>query len=162
MRRLLIITVISLLLVSGWSHVLAAALCPQMQVKASCPMQMMEHSPSSHEAMAKGAKGANGAMGEMGDMPVSETAVSTAEVNALDPPMGSCPHCFSKSEYPTSNIPAVKGVNQGKRNLRVILQQALARIAFQTRSFAAPILSRQHAPPRAPTARHVLISVFLI
>ncbi|MDT4966521.1 MAG: hypothetical protein QOJ64_1258 [Acidobacteriota bacterium] len=153
MKRLLLITVISLLLVSGWSHVLAAALCPQMQVKASCPMQLMHHSSSSHETMA---------MGAMGDMPMTETGVSTAEVYSVDPPMGSCPHCFSKSEYPTSSIVAVKGVDQGRRNLRVILQQALAPIAFQTRSFAAPILTRQHAPPQAPTARHVLISVFLI
>ena len=156
MKRLLLISVISLLLVSGWSHVLAAALCPQMQVKASCPMQMMDHSSSSHETLA------TGAMGAMVEMPMTETRVSTAEVNALDPPMGSCPHCFSKSEYPTRTGVAVKGVDQGKRNLRVIHQQALAPIAFQTRMHAAPILSRQHAPPRAPTARHVLISVFLI
>jgi hypothetical protein len=153
MKRLLLISIISLLFVSGWSHVLAAALCPQMQVKASCPMQMDDHSPSSREAMQ---------MGEMGDMQMSETTVSDGQVNAVNPPLGSCPHCFSKSEYPTSTVIAVKGVERSGRELGIILQQTTKAFAPLTSSFAPPISSRQHAPPEATTARHVLISVFLI
>ncbi|MDT5060067.1 MAG: hypothetical protein QOH63_526 [Acidobacteriota bacterium] len=150
MKRLLLISIISLLFVSGWSHVLAAALCPQMQVKASCPMQMRDHPASSHEVM------------EMGDMQMPETTVSEGEVNAVDPPLGSCPHCFSKPNYPTSTVVAVKGVERSKRDLGVILQQTLKAIAPLSSTFAPPVSSRQHAPPQATTARHVLISVFLI
>lgn len=153
MKRLLLISVISLLFVSGWSHMLAAAVCPQMQVKASCPMQMREHSNSSHEAMA---------MGEMGDMQMSETTVSEDEVNAVNLPLGSCPHCFSKSEYPTSTVIDVKGVEQSKRDLGAILQQTIKAFSPLTTLFAPPVASRQHAPPLATTARHVLISVYLI
>ena len=153
MKRLLLIAVISVLFMSGWSHVVAAALCPNMQVKTSCPMQMMDHSTSSHDAME---------IGEMVDMAMPDTTVSGGEANAVDPPMGSCPHCFSQSEHPTSTVVAVKAVDQSKRDLRVILHQSLTPIASQASSFARPVLSRQHAPPRAPTARHILINVFLI
>jgi hypothetical protein len=153
MKRLLLISIISLLFVSGWSHVLAAAFCPQMQVKASCPMQMRDHSTSSHEARV---------MGEMGDMQMPETTVSEGEVNAVDPPLGSCPHCFTKSNYPTSTVVTAKAVERSKRDLGVILQQTLKAIAPPSSTFAPPVSSRQHAPPQGTTARHVFISVFLI
>jgi hypothetical protein len=153
MKRLLLISVISLLFVSGWSHVLASAFCSKMQAKATCPMQMKDHSPSSHEAMA---------MGEMGDMQMSETTVADGEVGALSPPLGSCPHCFSKSEHPTSTAITAKGVEQSEQDLGAVLQQTLNDVAPQTSSFAPPVTSRQHAPPGAATARHVLINVYLI
>lgn len=152
MKRLLLICVISLLFVSGWSHVLAAALCPNMRVASTCPMQKGNHPASSHEAME---------MGEMGGMQMTQV-VEEGEVTAVDPPMGSCPHCFSKSEYPTSVVVAIKGVGQPKRDLGVILRQTLKAITPLISSFAPPVSSRQHAPPQATTARHVLISVFLI
>lgn len=153
MKRLLLISVISLLFVSGWSHVLAAALCPQMQVKASCPMQMRDHSPSSHEAMG---------MGEMGDIQMPETTVSDGEAPAVDLPIGSCSHCFSKSNHPTSTVVTVYGVEQSRRDIGAIVQQTIKAFSPLTSSFAPPITSRQHAPPGVSAPRHVLISVFLI
>lgn len=115
-------------------------------------MQMGNHQASSHEAMGTG---------EMGDMQMTPTSLED-EVTAVDPPLGPCPHCFSKSEYPTSTVVAVKGVERSKRDLGVILQQAVKALAPQTSSFAPPVSSRQHAPPGVSIPRHVLISIFLI
>jgi hypothetical protein len=149
MKRLLLICVISLLFVSGWSHVLAAAICPKTQAMASCPMQAGDKHTSSHEAM------------EMGDMQMTPTATES-EVNALEQPMGSCPHCFKQPEQQPSPVVASKGVEQSRRDLGALLQQAVRVIASQTTSFSPQVLSRQHAPPQASAPRHVLISVFLI
>ena len=156
MKRLLLISIISLLFVSGWSYVLAAALCPRMQVKASCPMRMESHSSSPRQTMEMGEAV------ETGDMQMSETTISEGEVNALGLPPISCPHCFSRSENPSSTVIAVKGIERSKRDQGIILQQAIKAFAPLTSTFAPPISKRQHAPPQAPTARHVLINVFLI
>ena len=159
MKRLLLISIISLLLVSGWSHVLAAALCPRMQARASCHMLLEHHTSSAHEAMKM--------TGEMGEMQMSETTLYEGEVDALGLPSGSCPHCFYRSENPTSTVVAVKGVERSRRDQGVILQQAIKAFAPLATSFTPPISKRQHAPPGATTtttttARHVLISIFLI
>jgi hypothetical protein len=153
MKRLLLISIISLLFVSGWSHVLAAALCPKTQAMAACPMQAGDKTTSSHETMG---------MAEMGDMQQMPATIAEGESNVVEQPMGSCPHCFKQPEQQNSPVVVSKGAEQSKRNLSVILQQAVQVITPQSTSFAPPISSRQHAPPQPTTARHVLISVFLI
>jgi hypothetical protein len=152
MKRLLLICVISLLFVSGWSHVLAAAFCPKTQAMSSCPMQVGDKHHQSHEAMERG---------EMGDMETSSTDTES-EVNAFEQPMGSCPHCFKQPEQQPSPVVASKGGEQSKRDTGILLQQAVRVITPQTTAFAPPVLSRQHAPPQASALRHVLLSVFLI
>ena len=148
MKRLLLICVISLLFVSGWSHVLAATFCPNMQDMPGCAMQTGHTSTSSHEGM------------EMYDMQMTPT-IAESEVNAMQQPqMFSC--CTSRPELPSSPVIASRGAEQSKQDLGAILQQAIKALAPQTISFAPPISSRQHAPPGASTPRHVLISVFLI
>lgn len=150
MKRLFLICVIALLFVSGWSHVLAAAICPNTQAMSSCPMQTESKLTSSHEVM-----------GEMGDMQMPPT-ITEDEANTLEQPMGSCPHCFTQPEQQTTPVVASKGVEQSKRDLGIILHQKIKALAPRTSSFAPPILSRQHAPPQASAPRYVLISSFLI
>jgi hypothetical protein len=154
MRRLTSFFGITLLalLVSGWSNVLAAAICPKTPAMAACPMQTGNKPTSSHEAME---------MGEIGDMQMTP-AVAEDEANALEQPMGSCPHCFKQPEQPSSPVVASKGAEQSKRDPGTIIRQAFKVITPQTATFAPPVSSRQHAPPQASTPRHVLINVFLI
>jgi hypothetical protein len=148
MKRLLLICVISLLFVSGWGNVLAAAFCPHMQDMPGCTMQAGKNSASSHEGM------------EMGDMQMTPTIAESSEVNAMEQPLASC--CTSRPEVPPSPVIASRGAEQSKPDPGAILQQARQIPAPQTTSFAPPISSRQHAPPGASTPRHVLINVFLI
>jgi hypothetical protein len=148
MKRLLLISVISLLFVSGWSHVLAAAFCPNMQDMPGCHLQTESASTSSHEGHK-----------EIGDKQMTPSAVAS-EVNSLERPMTSC--CASQPALPPSSIIVSKGAEQPKKELGVVLQKTLKVIAPPTPSFAPPITSRQHAPPGISTQRHVLISVFLI
>ena len=155
MKKVLLILVVSLLFVSGWSHVLASAFCPKTQAMTSCPMQAGNKPHQSHEAMQ---------MGEMGDMDDMQTspAATDGEVNTLGQPMGSCPHCFKQPEQQPSPVVASKGAEQSRRDLGALLQQAVKVITLQAAPFAPPILSRQHAPPQASAPLHVLINVFLI
>ena len=150
MKRLFLICVISLLFVSGWSHVLAAAICPNMQDMPSCHMQTGNASTSLHE----GHKGM-----EMGDKQMTRPVVAS-EVNSLERPLASC--CASRPALPPSSLIVSKGAEQPKKELGVALQKTPKAIAPPTLSFAPPITSRQHAPPGVSTQRHVLIGVFLI
>jgi hypothetical protein len=150
MKRLLLISVISLLLVSGWSHVLAAAVCPDMQDMPNCHMQTENVSTSSHE----GHEGM-----EMGDKQMT-SPVEASEANALERPMASC--CASRPALPPSSIIVSKGIEQPKKELAVVLKQALKVIAPPSPSFTPLLTSRQHAPPTSLTPRHILISVYLI
>lgn len=148
MKRLLLICVISLLFVSGWGHVLAAAFCPHMQDMPGCPMQAgSTTSTSSHEGM------------EMNDMQMTPT-ITESEARATAQPLFSC--CTSRPEVPPSPVMASRGAEQPKQDLGATFQQARKALAPQTASFAPPVSSRQHAPPGASTPRHVLINVFLI
>jgi hypothetical protein len=150
MKRLLLICIISLLFVSGWSHVLAAALCPDMQDMPNCHMQTgnAPASSSSHEGHQ-----------EMGDTQMRES-VEVIEVNALEQPMASC--CTGLPTLPPSSFMVSKGAEQPKKELGAVLQKALKVIELPTPLFTPLVLSRQHAPPGVSTQRHVLISVFLI
>lgn len=150
MKRLLLICVISLLFVSGWSHVLATALCPDMQDMSGCHMQTRDTSVSTHE----GHQGM-----EMGDKQMSSHVVAS-EANSLERPMASC--CASRPALPPSSIMVSKGAEQPKKELGIVPQKTPKTIAPPTLSFAPPVTSRQHAPPGGSTSRHVLVSVFLI
>jgi hypothetical protein len=150
MKRLLLICVISLLFVSGWNHVLAAAFCPNMQDMPGCHMQKAPASASQHE----GHEGM-----EMGDMQMPPNATES-NVGALERPLASC--CASRPEVPPAPAIASRGAEQSRQDLGAIPKPALKAITQPTPSFAPPITSRQHAPPGTATARHVLISVFLI
>src|SRR5829696_10251314 len=98
MKRLLLICVISLLFVSGWGHVPAAAVCPNMQDMPGCPMQSASTSASPHA----GHEGM-----EMGDMQMPASANAESEVGALERPLVSC--CASRPEIPPAPVVASRG-----------------------------------------------------
>lgn len=150
MKRVLLILVISLLFVSGWSHVVAAAFCPNMQDMTGCHMQTGSASTYSHE----GHEGM-----EVGDKRMT-SPVAAGEANSLERPMASC--CASRPALPPSSFIVSKGAEQPRKESVVVPQQRPKAITPQTTSFAPPTTSRQHAPPGIRTQRHVLISVFLI
>jgi hypothetical protein len=151
MKRLLLICVISLLFVSGWSHVLASAFCPDMQDMPGCHMQTASTSSTSlhegHEGM------------EMGDTQMPPTTTES-KAHTLKRPLVSC--CASRPQIPPAPIVARRGAEQSKQDLGALLKPALKALTQQTSSFAPSVTSRQHAPPGDSTPRHVLISVFLI
>jgi hypothetical protein len=151
MKRLFLICVISLLFVSGWGHVLAAAFCPNMQDMPGCPMQKARTTSTSphegHEGM------------EMGDMPMPPSATEDTAV-VLERPLVSC--CASRPEVPPAPTVVSRGAEQSKQEIGAILKPALKAIEPPAPSFAPPVTSRQHSPPGDSTPRHVLISVFLI
>jgi hypothetical protein len=150
MKRLLLICVISLLFLSGWGHVLAAAFCPNMQDMPGCAMQTERAATSNveeHEAM------------EMGDMQMPSSNTES-KANALARPFVSC--CASRPEVPPAPVFASRGAERSKQDTGAAPQQTLKAIAPQTPSFALRVTSRQHAPPGASSPRYVLISVFLI
>lgn len=153
MKRVLPILAVSLLFVSGWGRVLAAAVCPQMQVMATCPMKANDHSPASHEAMG---------MGEMHGMQMSETAVSDGEINAINLPAASCAHCLTGPEHPTSTVLAVKGAGQPDRDAGAAPGQPVKSFKPPAPSFVPPALTGPHSPPGTSTARHILVGVFRI
>lgn len=147
MKRLLPICAISLLFVSGWGHVLAAAFCPNMRDMRGCPMHASDDSARGHEGM------------EMGDMqmPAGETE---ARAGALERPLASC--CASRPEAPPAPVVASRGAERSKQDPGALLKPVPKTIAPPAPSFAPTVTSRQHAPPGARTPRHVLVSVFLI
>ena len=150
MKRLLLISVISLLFVTGWGHVLAASFCPNMQDMPNCHMQTGNVSISPH----KGHEGM-----EMGDKQTRQSAPQS-KAGALERPLVSC--CASRPEVPPAPVIPSRGAQQSKQDLGAILKPALKAITRPASSFAPPVTSRQHAPPGDSTPRHVLISVFLI
>ena len=149
MKRFLLISIILLLFVSGWSHVLAAAFCPHMQDMPGCAMKTASTAHASgHEGM------------EMGDMqmPPRET---DEKVGALERPLASC-CASSRPDVPPAPVVASRGAEQSKQDLGALLKPLPKALEPTAPSFAPPITSRQHAPPGASAQRHVLINVYLI
>jgi hypothetical protein len=138
------------LLASGWSNVLASALCRNMQTPDCCLMKTMHDPASSHEAMA------------MDDMAMTMPAAE-GEANQVGQPMQSCAHCLSSSNLPAKSVLVVNSVQESKPNLGAAIAALFTGppVSFSP-SFTPAIFSRQHAPPGTSAARHVLINVFLI
>lgn len=142
------------LLASGWSNVLATALCPNMQVASCCLMKMKHKSASSHEAMA------------MDGMEMDSAEMMTAvdvEANSISQSTPACALCLNRSELPIKSVVMVNLVRDSRRDLSAAPDAAVpGSLAPFSSLFALPVTSRQHAPPVTSTSRHVLINVFLI
>ncbi len=141
------------LLLGACGRLLAAAFCPHMeQDHASCCPAQVSHGSASHEMM-------DGM--QMGDMQMPSAAVHEMDANALGQPGESCAHCIGHSQ--TTAIPntlrEAARTNHG-------MERAAPLVSLQSVSFSPPfipdITSRQHAPPGASAARHVLVNVFRI
>jgi hypothetical protein len=159
MKRLLLIAVVLLLSVSGWSEVLAAALCPHMQRDHACCVakdsgvhqhdQMMAH----HEGMI---------MEGMEEMTAPATSAIEEDAHAITGPEGSCGHCMSQSGPPARSIIIARADDQSRKELRVAPAQTPGLSSPFIASSTSLITSRQNAPPGDQSARRVLISVFRI
>jgi hypothetical protein len=147
MKRLLPICIISLLFVSGWGHVLAAAFCPNMRDMQGCPMRAGQDSARVHVGI------------EMGDMQMPSSSTE-GRAGSVERPLASC--CASKPEAPPAPVVASRGAERSKHDLGAVLKPVPNAIAPPAPSFAPAVTSRQHAPPGAQTPRHILVSVFLI
>jgi hypothetical protein len=157
MKRFLLIAVALLLSVSGWSEVLAAALCPHMQASHACCVakasgthqhgQVMAH----HDGMMEGM--------EM-TMPATPAIVKDAQV--ITEPVGSCGHCMSQSGPPARSVIVKRADVQTKKELRAAPTQTLGLSSPLSASSTSLITSRQNAPPGEQISRHALINVFRI
>ncbi|HEY0378503.1 MAG TPA: hypothetical protein VGC87_16435 [Pyrinomonadaceae bacterium] len=147
MKRLLPICAIFLLFVSGWGHVLAAAVCPNMRGAGGCQMRAGNGSAHGHEGMEMG-----GTRLPAGD--------AEGGVGSLERPLASC--CAGRPEAPPAPVVASRGAGQSKQDLGAVLKPVPKSIAPPAPSLALTVTSRQHSPPVAPTPRHVLVNVFLI
>ena len=151
--RFLLITVVLALFVSSGGGVIAATLCPHKALDHSCCHAMAGHNSASHEAM-------NG-MQAMGDTQSEPVAESKFTVNALSQPVEACAHCINHSQLSTSPA-TLREANQAKRGVEAPAPLAVTTLASLETSFAPTLSSREHAPPGASPARHVLNSVFRI
>src|SRR5437763_12849392 len=101
------------LLVSGWGNVLAAALCPKMQVASCCLMKTTHDSASQHEAMS---------MDGMAMMPAADV-----EANSMGQPAASCAHCLSSPDLPFKSVITVNSVRESERNLSAAVAASVLR-----------------------------------
>lgn len=153
MRRVtsVICVILLTLLVSGGSSVLAAALCPNMQ-SLSCCMKTKHEAMPSHEAME------GMAMDDAGVMPVADVEAVSMSQRATP-----CAHCFSPADLAIKSAVIANPAQASKRNLSgAMLARALESLPASDSPFVSIISLRQHAPPGASSARHVLINVLLI
>lgn len=165
MKRLLLSAIILLLLVSGWSHVLAAALCPHVKMaQVCCPVKETashDHGMSTaHEAMPMdGMEGME--MQTPAATPVAETSTTKESADSLSQPVEDCSHCMGHSQLPTTPV-AVSTTDQSSRSAEQAAPPATSLITPTIPTLAALVSSRPHGPPGASTTLHVLISVFRI
>jgi hypothetical protein len=81
---------------------------------------------------------------------------------ALDQAQGSCAHCMGHSGIKGEAVLVTCASAQSSRELSASAPATSKMPTALASPFASRPHSRQHAPPRTSTSRHVLISVFLI
>jgi hypothetical protein len=159
MRRFLLTASVLLLFVSGWSQVLAASLCSHTPgAHACCRTKEASHAheqASSHQGMAMDGI-------ESMEMPSGEAAPAGNEsVISFGQPLEACAHCLGHSQSQTVPVNSITSDQSGRGN-ETLAPPVPVEATPLASAFATSITSRQHAPPGAMTARHVLISVFRI
>jgi hypothetical protein len=166
MRRFLLIASVLMLFVSGWGHVLAAALCPHVKAEHSCcPAQKQEAArhdhglSASHEAMPM--DGMEGMDMQTPATPVAETPTVGGDANSLGQPVEDCVHCMGHSQLPTPPV-AVGTADQSSRSAELAAPPATSLVTPPIPALTALVTSRPHGPPGASAPRHVLINIFRI
>jgi hypothetical protein len=164
MRRFLLIASVLMLFVSGWGHVLAAALCPHVKAEHSCcPAQATashDHGlSSSHEAMQM--DGMEGMDMQTPAAPVAETLTTGGDANSLGQPLEDCAHCMGHSQLPITPV-AAGTADQSSRSAELAAPPATSLISPIAPTLTALVSSRPHGPPGTSAPRHVLINIFRI
>lgn len=172
MRRFLLITgIIPALLLSGWSGVLASALCQHAGGAAAssavgempdcCRGEMGdgESCPMSRDESADEADAPHGASNTASEH--AEATVEAAESGrAFNAPAIACAHCMGRSDF----LPTPLFVREAAPAQRESVNQAPRApkpLALPAAPLTRAVVPSQGAPP-GHARRHVLISVFLI
>lgn len=161
MKRFLLGITLLMLLVSGWSQVLAAAFCPHVMMVQDCSPSRRAASHahgtnSSHEAMQM-----DGMEMPAPATPVAADPTSSEIAHAFGQPVEDCSHCAGHSQLPTALF-AVGTADQSSRNADVAAPPVTQLFAPPVPAFASLVTSRPHGPPGTSTSRLVLIGIFRI
>jgi hypothetical protein len=155
MKRVLLISVVCVLLVSGWGTVLAGVLCPRIPQGHAChkletPLAHDQDS-SSHEEMAM-----------EGMETTSAPAAKNSESAAFGTPPGLCAHCVGVPQTPATPLVVARSAEQTGRDVCAPLAQTCNTLSPFVSQFVSTLRATQNAPPGSANRRHLLISVFLI
>src|SRR5438105_10613173 len=140
------------LLASAWGNVFAASLCPHMKQGHACCHARAARRPMSQQGMADM---------QMGDAQGEPAAERKAGADALGLPAELCEHCMGHSQLPASPATLREAAQPG-RDEGVTPASSPTESVPVAAVFAPPPAAREHAPPAASAARHVLIGVFRI
>lgn len=142
------------LLVSAWSSVLAAIMCPHMALShACCHAKVQGQGHASHEGM----EGM-----QMGDSAAGPAESEATELNAPAEPLGTCQHCMGQSQ-PLVPASVAREGDRPKHGDELTARPAIKESVSTVSSFIPKVLAREHAPPGAsPSQRHVFLNVFRI
>jgi hypothetical protein len=158
MRRLPIIVLTCLLFASGWSPVLAAAFCPRMEGHDCCAPESAKAGHdygTHHDGMEMG--GAEAPLPSHADESHEGTSAT-----AFDHPVKDCAHCVMHSGGPRAPAVTFGAAGSEGRDAASAPPQARQLLFRASPSPNLLVSSRPHAPPVSASARHILISVFLI
>ena len=182
MKRLFPISLALLLAIGSLGHVFSAAFCPSALGRECCLTTVSNHthaSFSSHEDMAMQGTPTDGAeaMGGVGTkemtmdedgMPMDDKSKTTSPASDDDAitskfelPVEPCNHCTSHSGILNAPVSSVSASDQSNKDLGSVRPVSRFHIPSAT-TVSQSGLPREHAPPSSATARHILVSVFLI
>ncbi|HEV7842606.1 MAG TPA: hypothetical protein VGO69_02865 [Pyrinomonadaceae bacterium] len=154
---------------SGWSSIVAVALCPHANSNATKTVAAVNvadaHAchPVQAETVAKPHCHEDSAMEQEAtagiEMPRAMPGNKGSSVALTLPENVPCTHCMGRPELPASTVVARPQVEQ-KRSIEPAVQAAS--LVMSTLSFTQPVIYRQGAPPGSLTPKHLLIGVLLI
>lgn len=162
MKRLLIITYISLLFVSGWSEALAAFSCSHMAQDHSC-CQMMNDASHGHDFASSAHEGM--AMADGIKMTSPDAPVANEIINAIGRPSETCADCIGRADFPIAPVMTASAVEQSKRVAASSAPPAASSAPLLASTLTSPrqaSSSVTDAPPGVSSDRHILISIFRI
>jgi hypothetical protein len=182
MKRILLTSLASLLVMSSLGHVFAAAFCPRPLGGGCCLAKTdRSHASSTHQHRAAHCSAMSAAVmdvGSMDRMPRHEIAMGDAATvdtssrltptivnqntfgNRFEQPIEPCRHCLTHSGIVNAPV-SIVSVQSGREIYSGLLPIPgfLVRPAIAIAQMGLP---REHAPPDRTAPRHILNSVFLI
>lgn len=163
--RLIVMLLFVALSASGSGSILASAYCAHMANTANSARQAEDHSccPTGHEGKEAHCNTASDkplqANLEVHPEHVSDDVAATGELSLLAIPQ--CGNCLDRS-IPIPAYVTLRENNQTRRPTEALPSDPSQLNCAHLMSFKPPVLSRQGAPPGAPTPSHIILSVFLI
>ncbi|HKP38825.1 MAG TPA: hypothetical protein VJT71_18350 [Pyrinomonadaceae bacterium] len=159
-RRIATIFLLIAFLMSAWSSVIAASLCPHYSTRDGSITEAIEQTapPSSESCHHESA--------EMDTESEATTSAPAADKNqsdlqsALDLPDETCGHCSMHSQ-PSSGAGAIAALSSLPQSVETDAPPVVSR-EVRPFTFIIPITPFEHSPPGDLPSRHVLISVFRI